>query len=127
MDKATLVRMDVEAGAEIITALDNTSLRVNVGLWAALADYADPRLVLASRFFDDEDPRDAYGAVFKALRHSKPSSHSVSDILILRMKDPFIRDLRRLFSKTSDVSGMRLGGRSFGGRFLEDAYVYRIK
>jgi hypothetical protein len=47
-------------------------------------------------------------------------------MLVLRMKDPFIRDLRKLFGTAKNVTGMRLGGQSFGDRFVEDGYVYRI-
>jgi hypothetical protein len=46
--------------------------------------------------------------------------------MILPMKDPSIKALRRLFGKTKSVQGMRLGGQLIGDRFVEDAYVYRI-
>ena len=51
----------------------------------------------------------------------------VPSILILRMKDPFIKDLRRIFGHAKDVTGMRLGGQTIGNRFISDAYVYRIQ
>jgi hypothetical protein len=47
-------------------------------------------------------------------------------VMILAMSDPFIKELRRLFGKSKSVQGMRLGGQLVGGRFIEDAYVYRI-
>jgi hypothetical protein len=43
------------------------------------------------------------------------------------MKDPFIRELRRIFGKTKSVEGMRLGGQLFGDRFIEDGIAYRIR
>jgi hypothetical protein len=46
--------------------------------------------------------------------------------MIFPTKDPFIRELRRIFGKTKSVEGMRLGGQLIGDRFLEDAYVYQI-
>ena len=48
-------------------------------------------------------------------------------LLILKMTDPFIRALRRLFSKTKSVEGMRLDGQLIGDRFVEDALVYRVR
>jgi hypothetical protein len=42
------------------------------------------------------------------------------------MKDPFIQELRKLFGKAKSVAGMRLGGQSFGDRFVEEGCVYRI-
>ena len=43
------------------------------------------------------------------------------------MNDPFIRVLRKIFGKTRSVEGMRLGGQMIGDRFIEDAYVYRVR
>ncbi len=42
------------------------------------------------------------------------------------MTDPFIKGLRKMFGKAKSVEGMRLGLQTIGGRFIEDAYVYRI-
>jgi hypothetical protein len=47
-------------------------------------------------------------------------------VVILHASDPFIRSLRKIFGKTSSVDGMRLSGQTFGDRFIEDAYAYRI-
>jgi hypothetical protein len=47
--------------------------------------------------------------------------------MILEMKDPFIRALRRIFGKAKSVEGMRLGLQTIGDRFVEDGIVYRIK
>jgi len=127
MDKAALVRTDVDKGPAIISTLDNAGFKVNVALWASFADYEEPRLVLASRALDEEGPLNAYGVALDALKKHNISVNWGPPLLILRMTDPFIKDLRRIFSRTESVEGMRLGGQSFGGRYLLDAYVYRIK
>jgi hypothetical protein len=43
------------------------------------------------------------------------------------MDNPFIKALRRTFAEVSDTYGMRLGGQKFGDKYLEDAFVYRIR
>jgi hypothetical protein len=43
------------------------------------------------------------------------------------MDNPFIQELRRIFSAAGDTRGMRLGGQRFGDKYLEDAFVYRIR
>ena len=45
----------------------------------------------------------------------------------MKMSDPFVRALRRVFAKTKSVEGMRLGGQQIGDRFVDDALVYRIR
>jgi hypothetical protein len=43
------------------------------------------------------------------------------------MDNPMIQALRRVFATTKDTYGMRLGGQTFGDKFIEDAFVYRIQ
>ncbi len=47
--------------------------------------------------------------------------------MILPMTDPLIKHLRRTFGKAKSSEGMRLGGQVIGDRFIEDAFVYRIR
>ncbi|MHB1701534.1 MAG: hypothetical protein ACYCSN_15670 [Acidobacteriaceae bacterium] len=126
MDKALLVTPEIGAGSEIIQALDEAGMKVNVALWAVLSEYEDWRLVLSSSSFDGANPLKAYEAVGDVLRKRGIRTYQLP-FMILRMKDPLISGLRKVFAKTRSVEGMRLGGQSFGDRFLEDAYVYRIK
>jgi len=126
MAEAALVNMELEAAAKIIEALDESDLKVNVALWAKLSEYGNSRLILASRYFDEESRIKAYGKVLDALRKKGVETHDDPALLVLRMKDPFIQEVRKLFGKTKSFAGMRLGGQSFGDRFVEDAYVYRI-
>jgi hypothetical protein len=125
MDQATLVNLDVNAGLKVLNTLDTAKLKAAVALWMLSPDYSDWRLVLASPAFDQTHPLKAYEQVAEAL-HGR-FAHMRPPILILPMKDPFIRELRRIFGKTKDVDGMRLGGQTIGNRFISDAYVYRIQ
>jgi hypothetical protein len=43
------------------------------------------------------------------------------------MDNSLIQELRRLFASSGDTRGMRLGGQRFGDKYLEDAFVYRIR
>jgi hypothetical protein len=38
-----------------------------------------------------------------------------------------IEGLRSAFSSAKDVYGMRLGGQTFGDKYIEEAFVYRIR
>ncbi len=126
MDKASMVSLDIERGKELLEALERAKVKVSVALWAYLSEYEDWRLVVSSRQLDLLDLRAAYGLLFDALTPAGFTPRNTPPILILRMSDPFVRDLRRLFGKTKSVEGVRLGGQTIGGRFVEDAYVYRI-
>ena len=126
MDMTALVSVDIGKGLEVLKALERANIKVNVALWAVLPEYEDWRLVVAARKFDLLGPLDAYGLLNDSLDAAGMTTRTTPPIMILRMNDPFIRDLRRTFTKARSVEGMRLGGQVFGDRFIEDAYVYRI-
>lgn len=126
MDKTALVGLDVEKGGRILQSLDEAGLDVKVALWAYLDEYEDWRFTVSSRKFDGLDIRKAFRLMHEALDAAGISLEETPTLLILRMNDPFIKTLRKIFGKTKSVEGMRLGLQSIGNRFLEDAYVYRI-
>ena len=126
MAKAALVGLDIECGAEILDILDRVGLNINVALWAVLPEYEEWRLVIASRQLDRPDIENRYALVIDPLYAAGLSPERIPSIVILRMADRTIKDLRRIFGKTKSVEGMRLGGQMFGDRFVDEAYVYRI-
>jgi hypothetical protein len=125
VDQATLVNLDVNAGLKVLDALDDAQIKVAVALWMVSSDYDDWRLVISSPSLDQTHPLKAYERVAEALHGRFVSMRP--PILILPTKDSFVRELRRIFGKAEDVTGMRLGGQTIGNRFISDAYVYRVK
>ena len=121
-----MVNIDIDTGAQVLAALDQAGLKVQVAAWVVLTEYEDWRLMLASPTFDAAGLLKAYGLVHKALDKAEFPIERQPSLLILRMKDPSIRELRRIFAKTKSVAGMRLGGQMIGDRFIEDGYAYRI-
>lgn len=127
MDKAALVGADFTTGMEVLQALDCSDLSIRVALWLYSPDYEDWRYLLASPSLDAAKPAEAYGLVHSALRAAGMPLERTPTLMILKMSDPFIRALRRLFAKTKNAEGMRLGGQLIGDRSVEDAVVYRIR
>jgi hypothetical protein len=125
MDQATLVSPDVTAGAKALAALEAAGIKQIVALFAIFPEYDDWRLVLSSPSLDQTRQLKAYEQVTKALQGR--FVYTLPTIMVLPTKDPFIRELRSLFGKAKDVTGMRLGGQRIGNRFVSNAYVYRIQ
>lgn len=126
MAKTVLVSPDIDKGAKILQILDDAGLKVTVALWAFLPEYEDWRLILSSRKFDAAGLKEAYGLLHDTLDAAGFSLEETPIVGIFRSTDPFIRSLRKIFGKTKSVDGMRLGGQTFGDRFVEDAYAYRV-
>jgi hypothetical protein len=127
MDQATLVSFDIENGKDVLKALDDYGKTPNVALWAKIPDYEDWRLVIASDRLDQSSSLAAYTEINAAMKKAGIPIHRQPTISMRPMNNPFIRALRLTFSSAADTYGMRLGGQTFGDKFLEDAFVYRIR
>jgi hypothetical protein len=127
VDKTILLAPDFSTGLEALCALDRATLPVSVALWLVDSEYEDWRFVLASRRLDEAGHKEAYGLVHDALSAEGISYEQTPTLMIFEMSDPFIRALRRMFSKVKKVEGMRLGGQRIGDRFVEAAIVYRVR
>jgi len=127
MDQATLVNFDIENGEKVVKALDEDGKAPNVALWAKIPDYDDWRLVIASDHLDQSSPQLGYSEIYEATKKAGIPIHRQPTISMRPMDNPFIQALRRTFASTADTYGMRLGSQMFGDKFLEDAYVYRIR
>jgi hypothetical protein len=124
---ATLVNFDIENREGIIKALDRADRAPKVALWAKLPDYDNWRLVLASDRLDQDSPFSGYSEIIEALRAADIPVHRRPAILLNPMGSPMIEALRSAFGNTKDTYGMRLGGLTFGDKYIEDAFIYRIR
>jgi hypothetical protein len=124
MDQAILVGPDVSAGEKALATLQAAHIEPVVALLAVFPEYGDWRFVLSSPSLDQTHLLKAHVKVAEVLNGH--FVYTLPTVMILPIKDPFIRDLRRLFGKAKDVTGMRLGGQRIGNRFIDAAYVYRI-
>ncbi|MGC2164020.1 MAG: hypothetical protein WA634_19125 [Silvibacterium sp.] len=126
MYKTALVEVDLKKSEKIVSALEKSGIRVTVAMWVHFSEYEDWRFVLASKDLDAHDLGDAYLKVNRILKDAGMSAWQVPLIFIMKTTDPFIRALRKVFSKAMDVAGMRLGGQRWGDRYVDDAYAYKI-
>ncbi len=124
MDQATLVGPDINVGNEVLAALDAGGLKRITALLAVFPEYGDWRLVLSSPSLDAMNRLDATEKIYGILKGR--FTHLLPPLMLFTTKDSFIRELHKIFGKTANVEGMRLGGQMIGGRFIEAAYVYRI-
>lgn len=127
MGSIALVSLDIEDGDKVVKALDEIGKTPVVALWAKLPDYENWRLVIASDKINQESLQEGYRQVNEALDKAQIPVHRQPTILLRPLRSPMIQELRRLFSSAKDTYGMRLSGQSFGDRYIEEAFVYRIR
>jgi hypothetical protein len=126
MAEKTLVEVDLAKSERIVSALEKAGVRVALALWVVFPEYDDWRFVLASRDLDSLNLGDAYLRVNSILKSAGITVWETPTIFIMRTADPFVRSLRKVFGKAKSVEGMRLGGQTWGDRYLEDAFAYKI-
>ena len=81
---------------------------------------------LLPKFDDEGSLREAYGLLHRALDAAGFPLERTPTVVIMRVGDPFIKALRKLYSKSENVEGRRVGGRTIGNRFLDEGFAYRI-
>lgn len=127
MAPAALVNFDIENGERALKALDDDGKAPEVALWAKLPDYESWRLVLASDRLDQTSPLTGYTQISEAMEKAGIPIHRQPSVLLRPMGNPMIEDLRKVFAVANETYGMRLGGQTFGDKYIEDAFVYRIR
>ena len=127
MAKTLLVDIDFATGAKILEILDQANLRVSVAMWLYSEEHEDWRFLLCSPRLDRARPAEAYGLIHDALEKAGFPIERTPTLMVLSMRDRFVRELRRYHGKGKSFEGMRLGPEMLGGRFVEDAIVYRIE
>jgi hypothetical protein len=125
MAKGLLVNVELDRGQEFLRALESADLPVQVALLAYLPEYSDWLFVLASRKLDRLGNSGAHAAIRRATAAAGIPIEHTPDIMMMPMNSAFIRDLRRRYGTSKNVEGMRASG-TFGDRYIEDGYIYRI-
>jgi len=126
MAKKALLDADVKLGEKILGALDAAKFPISAAIWI-LTEEDGWQLVIGTPLYESGGPSEAYRNLIAAIRKDDTASMDFEDVRLMGNRNPFIRELRRLFGKTASVKGMRLGGHQIGGLWLDDAVVYRIK
>jgi hypothetical protein len=127
MDQATLVSPDLKTGLEIVSVLEGAQIKQITAVFALFPEYSDWRLVLSSPSLDQDHSLKAGKKVHEIL-HGK-FDYSLPLLMILPVKDSFIRDLRKSLGNVRAGSVIRrgrpiwVGGQTFGKRYVTDAFI----
>jgi len=123
--KESLTDRMIEAGAELTRTLDGAHWPVVASLWFFESETNQWRLILASPAVSEKGPLEAYRHVNDALRASMPTL-ALDAISVVSPDDPLIRVLTAAYQTGSDIKGRRVFRSAINGRFVDDAYVYRL-
>ena len=126
MAKKALLDEDVKLGEKILESLDAAKFPISVATWI-LTEEDGWQLVIGTPLYESGGPNAAYRKLIETLRKDDPESMDFDDVRLMGNRNPFIRELRRLFGNNTRIKARRLSGYHLGGVSLEDAVVYRIQ
>lgn len=128
MANATLLGPDLALGDEILEMLDAAKFPVTAALWAFSEDHLGGwQFVIGTPLYERLGTRAAYGRLIAAVRVDDPVSMRFDDVRLMGNREPFIRELRRMFKGARFRKGRRLGGKSIGGIYIDEGLLYRVK
>ena len=96
MDKATLVKSDIDISALILDALSRTKIPVTFCDWRYVPQLEEWQLVIATPWYDEKGPRTIYSAVIDVLRKAGIYDDvPMRRIFLMSPKDPAVQELEQ--------------------------------
>jgi hypothetical protein len=125
---AALLGPDLALADEILGMLDAARFPVTAALWAFSEDHLGGwQFVIGTPLYEKLGTSAAYGRLISALRVDDPRSMRFEDVRLMGSREPFVRELRRMFKRVPFRKGERLGSQSIGGIYINEGLLYRIK
>jgi hypothetical protein len=116
----------IAAGAELTKALDRAQWPVGASFWLFDPEINLWRLVLASPKVDQEGPLKSYRHVNEVLRRMSIAV-PLASVSVVSPNHPNVRAFQSVYPEDRDMKGRRVFRTAINGRFIDDAYVYRIR
>lgn len=127
MVKDVLVKERIEAGRTLTSLLDRAKLRVVASFWLFEPEANEWRLVISSPLVASQGPMVILRKVQSLLLEDDQLKGQL-DLRDVYPEDPrsdLVQSFRSGLRTGKGLKEIRLTGSRVGGRFVEDAYVYR--
>ena len=126
--KESLSEGMVRSGADLTRQLDEAGWPVTASLWLYDPDSNQWRLLLASPTVGTGGPRKAYAAIQDVLSAASGDAAALAldDVGVLPDDDSLVQLLRAAMATGPGIAGTRFNRNVINGRFIEDAYIYRV-
>lgn len=104
--------------------------RVKAAFWLYYPESEEWRLVIATPLVDEKGPLDTYSRLQAVLQRSlpeiQPADLYLLNIAVISPSDPLVKAFRGAMRISEWSPYVRFTRSTLGGRYVEDAYVYRL-
>lgn len=124
--KEPLTEEMIKAGAELTRRLDEANWLVVASFWNFVPEQNQWKLIFASPRLLSDGPAQAYYAIRRASAALPEQFPSLKQISVVPPDDEVVQALSLAVHTGWAISGIRFSHNTINGRFVEDAYLYRI-
>lgn len=122
---AQLTSEMLQAGEDLVRELDRREFPTKAALWLYIEEPNEWRLVIATPNRRSVGPLKSYKSLLQVMSKIETPIR-FSSVALVDAKDSLIKGLSKSFGARSVAGGVRLSHSIINGRFIEDAYVYRV-
>jgi hypothetical protein len=126
MGNATLVGPNLEAGRELIKALDASGLDVRAAFWFYREESEEWRMYIATPLVKEQGPREAYSRILNALRKNSIHSIDLSNISVIDPTDGLATVLSLAIANGPHINEISFNGDTVNGVYIRAAHIYRM-
>lgn len=122
---AQLTSEMVQAGGDLLRELDRHNFPARAALWLYKEEPDEWRLVIATPHLRSMGPLKNYKSVQRVIAKIE-TPLKLRSVALVDTRDRMIKGLATTLPRRAAASGVRLSHTVIGGRYVEDAYVYRV-
>jgi hypothetical protein len=130
MDKTPLVEKQIQEGKLFITKLDEAKLEIKAAFWLYDDAFSSWKLMIASsseKLNVKKNIIEAYRTLTDIMRAMPDLSIiSVSDLTLIPLDHPLIKNIGSLIKTGSDIVDMRYSNSVLNGVYIEGIHIYRM-
>jgi hypothetical protein len=124
--KEPLTDQMIKAGTELTRRLDEKNWPATAAFWYFVPEENQWKLIFASPRLLTHGPAHAYYTIRLAFGEDREQFPSLKQIAVVPPDDEIVRALSLAVDTGWTISGIRFSHNTVNGRFIEDAYLYRI-
>lgn len=130
MDKTTLVEKQIQEGKIFLSELDKEDLHIKAAFWLYDENDGSWKLFISSssdKLDIQKNVLDSYGTITRIMRSIPALSMlSTSDIVLISLDHPLIKNLGPIIKTGSGIADMRFSNTLLGKIYVEGIYIYRM-
>jgi len=123
MGQNTLVREEIDAGAEFVRRF-NEVFPLCAAFWMRAEEWSPQYLYISSEQFTDNNRNEVFRAIAQIAQETNDPNFDLFRVRVLGSDHPMVRDVEKIHLRHPGQKGIHFTGNYLGDTPLDDAYIY---